>query len=163
MKLLHVAAAAALVLAGASASAANLGVLDLSSGSSGFANTPISGAFTDTFTFTLTTPSVLTGSVTSVVSGNQDVDFGAISIAGPSGTFNFTLLNPDPFEFWVTANPGFVLGAGTYTLSLTGTNSAAIGSYGGNLAVSVVPEPQTLALLFGGLGMVGFLSRRRKV
>ena len=162
MKRFHVTAAALLALAGASASAAALGPLDLSSGSTGFANTPIAGPFTDTFTFTVTAPSFLIGSVTSVVSGSQNVDFSGIFISGPSGTFGFAKLNPDPFEFWVTSSPGFALGAGSYTLSLIGTNSAAIGSYGGNLAISVVPEPQTLALLCGGLGVVGFLASRRK-
>ena len=46
--------------------AANLGALDLSSGSAGFSNTPIAGSFVDTLTFTLTVPSLANGSVTTV-------------------------------------------------------------------------------------------------
>ena len=97
-----VTAAALLALAGASASAAALGPLDLSSGSTGFSNTPIAGDFIDTYTFTLTRPTFLAGSVTSVVGGIQNVDFSDIRIVGQNGSINFTKVNPDPFEFWVT-------------------------------------------------------------
>jgi hypothetical protein len=56
---------------------------------------------------------------------------------------------------------------GTYAFEVTGTISGlAAGqpaSYVGNLqTVAAVPEPETYALLAGGLGMVGFMARRRK-
>ena len=162
MKLRHLAAAAALAVGSASSFAISLGGLNLSTGSAGFSNTPIAGLFTDTLTFTLTTASIANGSITGVVNGNQDVDFTSIVISGPGGPFNYTLLLPDPVEVWATPAAGFTLGAGAYTLTLTGTNSASIGSYGGNFAVTPVPEPQTLALMLAGLGAVGFVARRRK-
>lgn len=34
--------------------------------------------------------------------------------------------------------------------------------YNGSLTVSAVPEPATTALLLAGLGMIGFVSRRRR-
>lgn len=46
-------------------------------------------------------------------------------------------------------------------LTLTGTNSAAIGSDQGNIAVTAIPEPATLALLLSGMAAVGSLVRRR--
>ena len=51
-------------------------------------------------------------------------------------------------------------------LTLSGTNSAAIGSDKGNIAVTAVPEPEpepaTLALLLlSGMAAVGSLVRRR--
>jgi hypothetical protein len=52
-----------------------------------------------------------------------------------------------------------------YTLTLTGTNSAGIASYGGNLAVmpiSAVPEPASFALMLAGASVVLFLARRRR-
>jgi hypothetical protein len=161
----HSAAAAVLLAMGSTAAlGVSLGPIDLSSGSASFGNTPIAGAFVDTATFTVITPSVANASVTAVVNGNQDVDFTSIVITGPAGSFAFNLLNPDPVELWALPAAGALLSPGTYTLTLTGSNSAAIGSYGGNIAVSVaapVPEPETYTLLLAGLGVLGFIARRR--
>lgn len=55
------------------------------------------------------------------------------------------------------------LGSGTYTLHVKGTvltNLAA--SYSGNLNLVAVPEPETYAMLLGGLGLIGFAARRKK-
>lgn len=160
MKLVNLFSGVALAIAAISSQAA-VGPLDLSSGSASFGNSPLAGSFTDTATFTLTSLSVLNGGVISALNGNQDVDFLSISISGPSGTFAFTQLSPDPVEVWSTPTAGFVLAPGGYTLTLTGVNSAGGGSYAGTLAVTPVPEPTSLALLLGGLGVVGFVSRRR--
>jgi len=158
MKLKQLAAA---VLVTASAFGAHADPLDLSSGSAGFSNTPVIGGFTDTFTFTLTTPSVANGSLTSALNGAQDVDFASITLTGPSGVFAFTQLNPDPVEVWALPAAGASLASGAYTLTVIGTNSTAGGSYGGNFAVTAVPEPETYALMLAGLMVVGFLSKRR--
>jgi PEP-CTERM motif len=162
MKLFSRGAAAALLLASAGAHAADLGVLNLSTGSNFFGNTPVAGSFSDTLTFTLGTASFANASITSVVNGGQDVDFTSIVLTGPSGPFTLTSVSGDPVEVWATPGTGFNLAAGTYTLTLSGNNSAGIGSYAGNLAVSPVPEPQSLALALAGLGAMGFLMRRRR-
>ena len=159
MKLSNLCAATAIVLASAGASAANLGSLDLSSGSSSFGNTPIAGSFVDTITFTLASPSFFNASVTSIVSGAQNVDFTSIVIT--PGPFALTLLLPDPVEVWGNAAP-FALNAGSYTITLSGMNSAAIGSYGANVGVSPVPEPGTSAMLLAGVAVIGLLLRRRQ-
>jgi PEP-CTERM motif len=36
------------------------------------------------------------------------------------------------------------------------------GSYGGNVVLTPVPEPETYALMFAGLGIVGFVAARRR-
>jgi hypothetical protein len=36
------------------------------------------------------------------------------------------------------------------------------GAFGGDLAIAAVPEPETYGMLLAGLGVVGFLARRRK-
>ena len=52
-------------------------------------------------------------------------------------------------------------GKGPFTLNLAGT--AGVGAnYNGTYLVSAVPEPTTYAMLLGGLGLLGFMSRRRK-
>ena len=162
MKFIRTIALAALTVGASASHGAALGSIDLSSGSNGFFTTPIAGSFVDTLTFTLTTASFLTGSVTSVVSGNQDVDFTSIIVSGPAGNFGFTMVLPDPVEVWALPGSGAMLTAGNYILTLTGTNSVGIGSYAGNLAVTAVPEPETLALMLAGIGAVGFIARRRK-
>src|SRR6188474_2489968 len=84
--------------------------LDLSTGSQGFSNTPNTGLFTDTFNFTLTTPSVFSSSLTTAVSGFQDVDLMSVTVSGPSGSSSFSRLLGDPFETWgllnATLSPG---------------------------------------------------------
>ena len=168
MKLAGIALGAGLALGTLGASAANLGAIDLSSGSGGFLNTPIAGAFVDTATFTLTTQSTLAGIVASAVGGTQDVDFMSIVLTGPSGPVSFAMADLDPFETW-TISTG-LLSPGVYTLGLTGTNSASIGTYVGNIAVTPggvgppvsVPEPATCALMLAALGAMHFVTRRRK-
>ena len=85
-------------------------------------------------------------------------------LTGTGGSVSFTQLTSDPVEVWATPGGRFSSGAGTYMLTLTGTNSAAIGSDKGNIAVTAVPEPEpaTLALLLlSGMAAVGSLVRRR--
>ena len=136
------------------------GSVDLSSGSTGFSSTPVAGAFSEVFTFTLLSSSVFSGSIASVVNGTQDVDFTSIVVSGPGGSFAFAQLGADPFEFWGLTPT--VLTAGNYTLTLVGSNSASIGSYGGNLGATPVPEPQSMALMLGGVGALVFMMRRRR-
>jgi len=73
--------------------------------------------------------------------------------------FSFTQVLADPFETWALSS--VTLAPGAYTLSVIGLNSPAVASYGGNIGVTAVPEPQTYALLLGGLIGMGFIARRR--
>jgi hypothetical protein len=40
--------------------------------------------------------------------------------------------------------------------------SAEDASYAGHLTLAPVPEPATYGMMLGGLGVLGFLARRRK-
>ncbi len=56
------------------------------------------------------------------------------------------------------------LAAGTYGLYITGsnTNTALVGVFAGTTTVTAaVPEPESVALVLAGLGVVGLMSRRR--
>ena len=157
MKFKHAVVVAALALGAAGANAVT-GPIDISSGSAGFSNSPLSGPFVDLYTFTVTTPSIANGSVTAVVNAAQDVDFTSIVLSGPSGPFSFSMILGDPIELWALPAAGVMLGAGAYTLTLTGTNSVDGGSYGGNIAITpaaAIPEPESYALMLAGLGVVG--------
>lgn len=160
MKLSNLVSGGTLLLASTGCFAANLGSIDLSSGSAFFGNTPVAGSFVDTLTFTVVATSTFTGSITSVVNGTQDVDFTSIVLT--PGSQAFVQLLGDPVEVWATPAAGFTLTPGVYTLTLSGTNSPSIGSYGGNLAVSPVPEPAIYGMLCAGLGILGLLSRHRR-
>jgi hypothetical protein len=61
------------------------------------------------------------------------------------------------------------LAAGTYTLQYSGTLVKAsflvpnvVGSYTSVIQLAPVPEPETYALLLSGLGLLGFMARRKK-
>jgi PEP-CTERM motif len=142
--------ASALVLASASAFAAGgaLGTLDDSTLVIGnpSVDTPF---FFDTYTFTLGTVSDVFGGAYSVgISGFtavlQDASFATV------GT-DSNLADGFSFEG---------LSAGNYALSLLGFSQSG-GAYGGVVGATAVPEPETYAMFLAGLGMLGFMIRRR--
>lgn len=49
----------------------------------------------------------------------------------------------------------------TYAFRLTGVTLASGGSYAGSINVTPVPEPESYALFLAGLGLMGFIARRR--
>lgn len=54
------------------------------------------------------------------------------------------------------------LGSGDYTVHITGIVQKNNTVYGGTVSASPAPEPETYAMLLAGLGVVGFLARRRR-
>ena len=126
------------------------------------------GAFTDTWTFTITEPTFAAGSVSNL----------AISVP-PIGTlFNISGLSAQLYTSTnllvddLDDNPGSspdlkvgsgLFGPGDYYFRLSGTGN---GSFGGQYVFAVttlpVPEPESYAMFLAGLGVMGAIALRRK-
>jgi hypothetical protein len=140
-------------------------VLDLGQGSASFARTIDAGnTFADRYDFTLTG----TSSLVALLSGFNGTDFGAVtfnnfSLVNSAGLSldGTKVLDQGGIQTWrVAAQP---LVADTYHLLVSGSVlNAKATSYVGAVAVTPVPEPETYALLAGGLGLLGYVARRRK-
>jgi hypothetical protein len=123
-----------------------------------------SGNFTDTFTFqTTNTSSYVDASLITIgFSDSSDIDFSSVSLNGQA----FQLTDEGNFEYAVLPS---TLITGDLTLTVTGQvgNVATAGqsvaaSYGGTINLAPVPEPETYALMLAGLGVVGWMARRRR-
>lgn len=159
-KLMRAAAVtAALMLSMASASAAT--TISLTEGPpgqyTGGWNVTHSGAFTDTYYFLPQLPSSIVSSVLSTIgfTATEDINFTSVTLNGHL----LTLASDGQADFAYTSAPLWL--SGPLTLVVAGT-SGSNASYSGTINMTVVPEPDTIALLVGGLGLVGLVARRRQ-
>ena len=122
----------------------------------------VSGAFTDFWTFNVVAP----GASAAASATN-------ISFSGAGGITSFAgLLSTVSLASSATVNPPVVVNVlsgftgtlipGAYNLRLSGTAGTGGASYGGNVVLTPIPEPETYALMLAGLGVVGFVAARRR-
>jgi hypothetical protein len=117
------------------------------------------GSFTDTWTFNYAaTSGKAQGFFTNLTNlfTNSDIDFTSVTLNGNAVT-------PVNSPWFSSAQFAGVDVTGPVTLVINGTVNGNVASYGGTIDVAApVPEPATYGMLIGGMGVLGFLARRRK-
>lgn len=122
--------------------------------------------FADRFTFTVEGEMGMNlDAIISSISRSADVglDITGLALYGENDTLiaNGTSLMSGAMDVWsISANN---LAAGDYYLQVSGNLVSDAGaSFGGAVMLAPVPEPETYGMMLGGLGLLGFLARRRK-
>lgn len=122
--------------------------------------------FADRFTFTVTgTVGQNLDAIVASVSRSADVglDITGIWLFDGNDTLlsQGTSLQTGATDVWTVA--GGNLTAGDYYIRVNGNLVSDDGaSFGGAMMLMPVPEPGTYGMMLGGLGILGFLARRRK-
>lgn len=172
-------AAAALASMGAHASAWNLSLADFETQVSFTKQLSFTGsqAITYDFSYTGSSPVLLSLSLGETKLGSvRDINFTKISISDGSKTISLPAVPQSQTALagggYLTSTPGpvtfFALDAVPFqphiTLTLEGAavgTGPITGSYDLSVMAVPVPEPETYALMLGGLGVFGLLRRRR--
>ena len=82
-----------------------------------------------------------------------EADSKGVFSVGPTYTFGFTVTAANAMDFF-TSNIGPQVGAGY-------ANSSGDGNGYGITSVTMIPEPEIYTMLLAGLGLMGFVARRR--
>jgi len=158
------AAAAAIFVSGAAGAAGpgDLGSIDNSTVT--IKNTHLGHSpFVDTYLFDVSSLGLGLGVVFDFTLPKLDIEFSSLSFIDLT-TSTVLAADTDGTDGWAVAT--ILPGAHEYAFEVAGTPTGQLGgSYLGFISTFVptpVPEPSTYAMLFAGLGVVGFLARRRQ-
>ena len=121
--------------------------------------------FSDHFTFSISgTPSNIDAIMASISrSATVGLNITGLDLYTGSGQVLASGAAPQSggIDAWTVATTSALL-AGNYYLQVSGMLvSNTSGSYGGTVMLAPVPVPETYGMLLAGLGVVGFLARRR--
>jgi hypothetical protein len=122
--------------------------------------------FADRFTFSVAgTVSQNLDAIISSISRTADVGLNITGLdlfrADNSLVSSGTMMRGGAIDVWTLS--GNNLMAGDYYVRVSGSMvSATSAAFGGAVMLAPVPEPETYGMMLGGLGLLGFLARRRK-
>jgi hypothetical protein len=132
------------------------------------------GSFLDTYLFSLATPGIQASSV--VVAINlltSNISDGSYSLFSTTdygtATLSDDVLVGGGWSFdgasGSTVNTVTSLGSGNYYFAVSGVGGAGGGQYllNSSVAVAPIPEPEIYAMLGVGLGLLGWVGRRKKL
>jgi len=122
--------------------------------------------FADQFTFSVTGIEHNLDAIISSIAGTADTglnitDLSVYTAAGvlvQSGSSLMTGIN----DVWTVSADNLAIG--NYYLQVSGSMAGdTSGSFGGAVMLAPVPEPETYGMMLAGLGLVGYLARRRRI
>ena len=120
-----------------------------------------SGAFTDTFNFTIPIPGNASSTLASIVIGGlTNINFGSVTLNSAAGSAPFTI-NSGALDQATLTLASVLPGVASIVVNGSVVNGTG-GSYGGAVNIAPIPEPATWAMMILGMGMVGFGLRLRR-
>lgn len=128
-------------------------------------NSDAGDTFTNRFVFSITgAPSDLSAFVGSTNPlATSGLDISNLSLYSGAGDLltTGTATSTGAFDLWQLS--AAALATGNYYLQVSGTVVGNTGgAFAGSVALNPVPEPETYGMMLAGLGVLGFLARRRK-
>ena len=146
-----------------SANATNITATLESDGSYSFGNTFSAGTFSDIVSGFTIGASEYNGSILAITkSTSKKFTFNSIEIYNSANALVSTVTDyRTNGTFAVFANSNGIAASDTYSLHINYTATGA-GNYKGSVEVTPVPEPETYGMMLAGLGLMGFVARRRK-
>ena len=121
--------------------------------------------FADQFTFSVTgTIGHNLDAIISSISRTADVGLNITGLdlfQGDTLVTSGSMVSTGQMDVWTISSSNLM--AGDYYLRVSGNMvSDTAASFGGAIMLAPVPEPETYGMMLGGLGILGFLARRRK-
>jgi hypothetical protein len=125
----------------------------------------MSDTFADHFTFSVSGVAAdvdaIVSSISRTAATGLDITGLALFTSGGTQVATGSALHSGAIDVWTLATTA-PLDVGNYYLQVSGTMvSATSGSFGGAVMLAPVPEPAAYGMMLAGLGLVGFMARRR--